>query len=833
MDSGSKNAFNCAMIDFKAPHPLSLKQQYSEKHSVLASVTNNSLNTQHGYSAALCNKEKSTPINEPIALDSRSVAKTPSMASSLRGSQVSGTDHSNDDSRKSSSIGTGSRRTLFGSHTSSIRSSRTTMSNISLSNAYTTPKAGVSTANAAKGEQMSMTTPGCPSYHSRTTEVPITPLPSSSAVNSKLLGSKHPRTAYEVRSSAYPDDSKSTQAHNYGSSSAGRPMASDHMARIRQMLVKFRANLVFLDGMDREQKAHLQRRVSKWGAKTADFLEKDVTLIITTGCENSGLAAVYCSKDMFQQKPQIPFTEHLRLALQARCEHSIKVWEYSKLERLFSYFEELRRYLDANTHPSNNRGLASGSSQVVAGAGNAGAQETDLVQLLTQEKLAGLPTTTSHRSKAASADWHEFQNPFILVEDALNNHKPIVVREFEYRTKYGDACLDVSAPEPRPTPWPRLYYDSLPERCPFHVYYAKDSDGKKTQPRQRRAATANGDTDAASALTMGDTNASGLHTMSTAQSTTARHLRWSHMQRRKEATFGNLKMLNIMPNSKLLLQKDSAQSPAKGRTLQSLSQDNSRNGNDGISLVSEQMGAFDTQNRSAEERHALRLRALIVYQKPGWCENCSEKYQNFVDHIKTKKHRTYATSRANFVHLDNVIKPLLRPLSKSPRAECNVTSESVVHFEPLYQGSTAQYDNTSGDTDRELEWVWREHEKTCAKASGASSSTSLSLPSDDLDEQLAAAANDPAFDSDYSEKSEESASEFKPLSIAKSCPRLKRRAPHSECGQESQMSSEHSEDDWGSIEGHGNAHLLERVKRLKRMSSSNHQKNQEVSASVS
>ncbi|RAK77287.1 protein serine/threonine kinase activating protein nimO [Aspergillus fijiensis CBS 313.89] len=48
--------------------------------------------------------------------------------------------------------------------------------------------------------------------------------------------------------------------------------------------------------------------------------------------------------------------------------------------------------------------------------------------------------------------------------------------------------------------------------------------------------------------------------------------------------------------------------------------------------------------------------------KPGYCENCRDKFDDFDEHIMTRKHRKFAINRANWAELDSLLIQLERPL---------------------------------------------------------------------------------------------------------------------------------------------------------------------------
>ncbi|KAF2227344.1 Dfp1/Him1, central region-domain-containing protein [Elsinoe ampelina] len=47
--------------------------------------------------------------------------------------------------------------------------------------------------------------------------------------------------------------------------------------------------------------------------------------------------------------------------------------------------------------------------------------------------------------------------------------------------------------------------------------------------------------------------------------------------------------------------------------------------------------------------------------KPGYCENCRDKFEDFDEHIQTRKHRKFALDNSNWTELDQLISKLRRP----------------------------------------------------------------------------------------------------------------------------------------------------------------------------
>ncbi|KAL3465930.1 Dfp1/Him1, central region-domain-containing protein [Aspergillus heterothallicus] len=61
--------------------------------------------------------------------------------------------------------------------------------------------------------------------------------------------------------------------------------------------------------------------------------------------------------------------------------------------------------------------------------------------------------------------------------------------------------------------------------------------------------------------------------------------------------------------------------------------------------------------RSGEQRKKERRRD----PKPGYCENCRDKFDDFDEHVMTRKHRKFAANGANWAELDSLLMQLARP----------------------------------------------------------------------------------------------------------------------------------------------------------------------------
>ncbi|KAI0601113.1 Dfp1/Him1, central region-domain-containing protein [Biscogniauxia sp. FL1348] len=60
--------------------------------------------------------------------------------------------------------------------------------------------------------------------------------------------------------------------------------------------------------------------------------------------------------------------------------------------------------------------------------------------------------------------------------------------------------------------------------------------------------------------------------------------------------------------------------------------------------------------------------------KPGYCENCAEKYADFDEHIESKRHRKFAENDENWVELDELLSQLERIPKRKPFASWTASS---------------------------------------------------------------------------------------------------------------------------------------------------------------
>ncbi|KAK5103361.1 Cdc7p-Dbf4p kinase complex regulatory subunit [Lithohypha guttulata] len=69
----------------------------------------------------------------------------------------------------------------------------------------------------------------------------------------------------------------------------------------------------------------------------------------------------------------------------------------------------------------------------------------------------------------------------------------------------------------------------------------------------------------------------------------------------------------------------------------------------------------DAAAERAARANAKRKKPTKREPKPGYCENCHDKYDDFEDHVISRKHRKFATTQSNWEELDALLAQLQGP----------------------------------------------------------------------------------------------------------------------------------------------------------------------------
>ncbi|KAJ3062164.1 hypothetical protein HDU98_001947, partial [Podochytrium sp. JEL0797] len=72
------------------------------------------------------------------------------------------------------------------------------------------------------------------------------------------------------------------------------------------------------------------------------------------------------------------------------------------------------------------------------------------------------------------------------------------------------------------------------------------------------------------------------------------------------------------------------------------------------------------RDKRRHKRRRVGPQGKNFYYRQGYCENCNEKYEHFIKHVKSARHQSWATDPTNFGTVDAFISSLSRPRRPQP-----------------------------------------------------------------------------------------------------------------------------------------------------------------------
>ena len=406
----------------------------------------------------------------------------------------------------------------------------------------------------------------------------------------------------------------------------------------------------YLDGLDEAQTRTFSPQIAQLGASVEDFFSRSVTHVVTTRSiplvrdekensatterrtrkhDGSGIApprivmptappaGVPLHSD---RNPMDEWTQPLPANdLLYKAQHfGMKIWRIEKLEHILSLL------------------LA---ADAPAGMGAEPEQRQALSEMLMQEKLHG---TTERDPLAMRSDVHYFgkQSYHILVTDATGEHRPVLVQEYDRHAHEGTG---------RPPPWPELHGDV--EGRGLFVYVdpkerkrlAQLEPRPQGQPTLRRTASMHlplAHPLPATPELMASDNSMAL--ASTVASTTSTTL-----------TSQTAGVSSTQPDKRVLELHRRLHTPVERPK-------------DGHGVIVQRMlhglmeGRDPTLRRSRSTGSVPRKAQQARDKKPGHCENCRCRFDDFYEHTRSRRHRKFALDESNFVSIDELLQRVQR-----------------------------------------------------------------------------------------------------------------------------------------------------------------------------
>ncbi|KAI1078814.1 Dfp1/Him1, central region-domain-containing protein [Whalleya microplaca] len=406
---------------------------------------------------------------------------------------------------------------------------------------------------------------------------------------------------------------------------------------------------------------------------------------------------------------------NMDVLLRAR-EMGKKIWSLDKLQRMMDLLLEPDPYLSADI------AYGSRSASRASHAESRTTEDRNLLRLLHNERVNG----PSDRDPTVNArELHYFKGPYIYVYDIEEKQKPVMVREYnkvadkaqgewpQFRTAALGRCpfideyeIREDRPEPKPKQKPPVVKAAMetkpvlepPKMAPPKPVIGKRSLGEmehahnrgssvtsielanplKSLPGKNADFRSNAFTGrpATGRLMGGEPVASGVQ-----PSNVTSAIR-SQMVSSTAATPGVITGLSkeVYGLQRQVLQRNStatSQDLSSRRNAETSFPDDS-SAKRSLTLgrtSSRKLGMIDEnptgkvhreETRAvahAEKRAAAKKKCDL---RPGYCENCAEKYEDFDEHIVSKKHRRFAEDDDNWVELDDLLSLIEREPRRRP-----------------------------------------------------------------------------------------------------------------------------------------------------------------------
>ncbi|GAA5948739.1 hypothetical protein JCM3765_004990 [Sporobolomyces pararoseus] len=485
----------------------------------------------------------------------------------------------------------------------------------------------------------------------------------------------------------------------------------------------------YFDAIDEATKAQLGAQVKKLGSSVDQFFSKKVTHVVTSRSvpsqsnkENVDSPAVSSSKSATPVESAVGKTKRQNVRspnksysllngqklrpqagdldknpffdpqdiLSKATDFKLKIWSLDKLTLILNRI---------NSHSPNK---TDASLQ----------RNPSLPSLLRDEQLYG---TRERDPFVPRSDMHYFPQSkyYLLVEDSTGEHRPIVIQEYDKPRKHEDPTWPVLYGgiegrsgfykyEGPPIQYqPRFDPNPLPKR-PSLAPSAKTTDGTKLMAGfSTTAARAVGAPNLRRAISLQNVPRVGTSKLAPTAQEDNKHAAPGGIHRRDSyiAASGNSQI--ITSNTGTSTRSGAAMQPGTGKgsaidkrlaVLANRTVSVSMGGN---SSKKEVGSAAKTLKRSMSVDSQMKdVRKFVKPReepkKPGYCENCRIKYDDFKTHVVSNKHRRFAINDKNWVDLDDLLGLIARRTVRTESVLCPSPS-SVASSSPVRDAEDSGY----------------------------------------------------------------------------------------------------------------------------------------------
>ncbi|KAG8970024.1 hypothetical protein FRC03_011823 [Tulasnella sp. 419] len=539
---------------------------------------------------------------------------------------------------------------------------------------------------------------------------------------------------------------QTTKTKEKESKRSHRPTKADRLERER-VIVDFKEKYTrafpnftfYFDSLDAALKKTLTAKVIQLGARVDNFFSSNVTHVITNrarppadridrvivGKENVGVSS---SRNLSGRGPIGPLRSPIKLRSLGKdsvkdieapnydtlvvkaLQFGMKVWDSNKLDTI------LARLLSSPVRPPPPRNTQ------------------NLSNLLAAEKLHGVTNERDPTSRRHDYEYFPKSTYFVLIQDMDERQAPVAVKDYG-RWKKGD----------KPG-WPVLNLDGVGSsngKAPVFGW-RRGMDGTVPPKSKPRSPTETQDSTATSVIQKKKgpdlRRAVSMHNLGrkTAQSTSTRcqelstkptdmaskpsmasqaYIAASGNSANITSNTGSTTSTAGLPTNSIALLHASSklasgirlhQQVLTSRTFGVGKNNTSNNNGDDILLDDEDDGRQGQENdpparphllRKSKSTNTIRLPPREENKKPGYCENCRYKFDDFSKHIKTNRHIKFANNPQHFFSLDEVLSRVRRKTLEEARWRADGVYDGEIEEDDQMPNQDQDYGMASSDYD--------------------------------------------------------------------------------------------------------------------------------------
>ncbi|KAJ2906499.1 dfp1 him1 [Zalerion maritima] len=363
----------------------------------------------------------------------------------------------------------------------------------------------------------------------------------------------------------------------------------------------------------------------------------------------------------------------------------MKIWSLDKLQRV------LELLLEDDNSGGRQRGHGGHGASKSAG-------EPNLLQMLQNERVNG---PADRDPTVAAKELHMFKGPYIYIYDVNEKLKPIMAREYakvadkqdgdwpQFRSVAGGRCPFVEEPEAAREAAAARERTRKAARAQESRLTAKPGLGKRTlsqmQDAQNRIAPPRALFEPPKPVASKDARENAFTSRAVAPRLLAGEPVASGLQKSKITSAIQSQMISsttgtlgakagtsreVQGLQRAVLQRHTSNDSTsrrvehstqdEGTSSRPLSQGRACQQQKRLDIIEED-NSLQTKTKKTKSRSQVVVKPKRRDPKPGYCENCQDKFDDFEEHIESRKHRRFAENSHNWTALDDLFSLLERP----------------------------------------------------------------------------------------------------------------------------------------------------------------------------